>query len=387
MSGDSEQEYFADGMVEDIITALSRFKSLFVIARNSSFTYKGKPVDVRQVGRELGVRYVLEGSVRKASGRVRITGQLIESESNHHVWAERFEGTTDDVFELQDKLTEQVVGAVAPAVAQAEISRAKLRRPESLDAYDLVLRAKSHYHQVDFAANQEGMKSAYRAIELAPTYAEAHAIACDLYTQRNVFAMPFDREREIPEAIRLARRALVLSPDDPEVLAAAALAIGNLTGDLTSLGMIARATDLNPNFARGFNLRGAGCMFLGEAEQTRKGIDYCLRAMRLAPLDPYGFASMINIAHGYNQLEQFEDAYAWAERAYEANEISSTAYIVIVCATLSSRHERSREVLNKLLASDPAINIWKLTRGITYWRGEKDRQRVFDALRLAGMPE
>ena len=182
MSGDPEQEYFADGMVEDIITALSRFKALFVIARNSSFTYKGRAVDVRQVGRELGVRYVLEGSVRKAANRVRITGQLVDTATGAHLWADRFDGGLGDIFDLQDQVTESVVGAIAPAVEKAEIERAKRKPTERLDAYALYLRGLAKFYQIENRqANDEALRLFNSAIELDPDFASAYGRAASCY--------------------------------------------------------------------------------------------------------------------------------------------------------------------------------------------------------------
>ena len=199
MSGDPEQEYFADGMVEEIITALSRMRWLFVIARNSSFTYKGRAVDVKQVGRELGVRYVLEGSVRKAGNRVRITGQLIDAATGAHLWADRFDGALEDIFDLQDQVTASVVGAIAPKLEQAEIERAKRKPTESLDAYDYYLRGMAAFHQWTREANNEALPLFYRAIELDPNFASAYGMAARCYVQRKANGWVTDRAQEIAE--------------------------------------------------------------------------------------------------------------------------------------------------------------------------------------------
>ena len=218
MSGDPEQEYFADGMVEDIITALSRMRWLFVIARNSSFTYKGRAVDVKQVGRELGVRYVLEGSVRKAGNRVRITGQLIDASTGAHLWADRFEGGLEDVFDLQDQVTASVVGAIAPKLEQAEIERAKRKPTESLDAYDYYLRGMAGVHRWTREANDEALRLFYRAIELDPEFRLGlwHGGAM-LFSAQDGGWMT-DRAQEVAEATRLARRAAELGRDDAVAL-------------------------------------------------------------------------------------------------------------------------------------------------------------------------
>ena len=207
MSGDPEQEYFADGIVEEIITALSRFQNLFVIARNSSFTYRGRAVDVKQVSRELGIRYVLEGSVRKAANRVRITGQLIDATRGAHLWADRFDGTLEDVFDLQDKVTVSVVSAIAPKLERVEIERAKRKPTEILDAYDYFLRGMANVHQWTRAANDEALRLFYKAMELDPAFASAYGMAAWCYIWRKLNGWVIDRAQETSEGARLARRA------------------------------------------------------------------------------------------------------------------------------------------------------------------------------------
>ena len=226
MSGDPEQEYFADGMVDDIITALSHFKALFVIARNSSFTYKGRAVDVKQVGRELGVRYVLEGSVRKAANRVRITGQLVDTATGAHLWAERFDGGLGDIFDLQDQVTESVVGAIAPAVEKAEIERAKRKPTESLDAYALYLRGLARFYQFgNRQANDEALRLFNSAIELDPDFASAYGRAASCYVCAKANGWISDTANEIAEVTRLAQRAVELGKDDAIALAASGWAL------------------------------------------------------------------------------------------------------------------------------------------------------------------
>jgi TolB-like protein/class 3 adenylate cyclase len=221
MSGDREQEYFADGIVEDIITALSRFSALFVIARNSSFTYKGHAVDVKQVGRDLGVRYVLEGSVRKSGNRVRITGQLVDTSNSAHLWADRFDGGLEDVFDLQDRVTASVVGAIAPKLEQAEIDRSRRKPTDSLDAYDHYLRGMAAVHQWTREANQEALSHFYKAIELDPNFASAYGQAARCYDQRMANGWVTERAHEIAETERLARLAAKWGKDDAVALCTA----------------------------------------------------------------------------------------------------------------------------------------------------------------------
>jgi adenylate cyclase len=213
MSGDPEQEYFADGVVEDIITALSRFKALFVIARNSSFTYKGRAVDVKQVGRELGVRYVLEGSVRKAADRVRITGQLIDADRGFHLWADRFQGAVADIFALQDEVTESVVGAIAPAIEKAEIERAKRKPTDSLDAYTLYLRGLAKTYQGTRQSNEEALRLFTCATEIDPEFASAYAAAATCYVNAKAFGWGSGNLDDIVEVRRLTQHAVALGKD------------------------------------------------------------------------------------------------------------------------------------------------------------------------------
>ena len=232
LSGDREQEYFADGMVEEIITALSRFRGLFVIARNSSFAYKGRAVDVKQVGRELGVRYVLEGSVRKAGSRVRITGQLIDTATGAHLWADRFDGALEDIFDLQDQVTASVVGAIAPKLEQAEIDRARRKPTENLDAYDFYLRGLAGVHQWTKEGNDDALSNLYRAIELDPNFAAAYGLAARCYVQRKSGGWITDLAQAVAEAERLARRAAALGKDDAVALATAGFALADLVEDM-----------------------------------------------------------------------------------------------------------------------------------------------------------
>jgi TolB-like protein len=252
ISGDPEQEYFADGMVEEIITALSRFRQLFVIARNSTFTYKGAAVDVKQVGRELGVRYVLEGSVRKSDNRVRIAAQLIDATTAAHLWADRFDGEIDDIFDLQDRLTASVVGAVAPQLQQAEIDRATRKTTENLDAYDYFLRAMANFHQWTKEATCEALRLYYKAIQLDPDFAAAYAMAGFCYVARKMNGWMTDRNQEVAEAKRLGLRAAELGRDD-----AAGHVLGRVVSDVEGgFALIDRALALNPNLSAAWHYSG-----------------------------------------------------------------------------------------------------------------------------------
>jgi TolB-like protein len=265
MSADPDQEYFADGMVEEIITALSRMRWLFVIARNSSFAYKGRSVDAKQVGRELGVRYLLEGSVRKAGNRVRITGQLIDAGTGAHLWAERFDGGLEDIFDLQDQVTASVVGAIEPKLEQAEIERARRKPTESLDAYDFFLRGMAAFHQWTSGANNEALAWFSKAIELDANFAAAYAMAARCYAQRKSSGWVTDRAHEIAETAKLARRAGELGRDDAGALCSAGIALAFVVGDLDGgAAYIDRALVLNPNLAWAWLFSGLMKVWLGE---------------------------------------------------------------------------------------------------------------------------
>jgi TolB-like protein len=277
LSSDPEQEYFADGVVEEIITALSRLQWLFVIARYSSFTYKGRSVDVKQIGRELGVRYVLEGSVRKAGSRVRITGQLVDALTRAHLWADRFDGELEDIFDLQDQITASVIGAIAPKLEQAEIERAKRKPTESLDAYDYFLRGMAAVHLWTREANNEALTHFHRAIELYPNYASAYGMAARCYSQRKASGWTTNRVREIAEAARLAHRAAALGRNDPVALCTAGLALANVVGDVDNgAALIDRAVMLNPNLAWAWLFSGWVKVLLGE---PKVAIERFARAM------------------------------------------------------------------------------------------------------------
>jgi adenylate cyclase len=280
MSGDPEQDYFADGMVEEIITALSRFKAMFVIARNSSFTYRGRAVDIRQVGRELGVRYVLEGSVRKAANRVRITGQLVDTATGVHLWADHFGGTLDDIFDLQDQLTATIVGAIAPRVEQAEIERTKRKPTDRLDAYDYYLRGVAG---LNIRRAAEARNLFLKAVELDPSFAVCYAMAAHCY-ELEMIRGGLPPAEVIAETTRLARRAALLGNEDSVALTQAGHALAFVAGEIDEgATLLDRAIVLNPNLALAWHQGGWTKIYLGEPEQA---IERFSRAMRLSPLDP-----------------------------------------------------------------------------------------------------
>jgi TolB-like protein len=315
MSGDAEQDYFADGMVEDITTALSRFKELFVIARNSSFVYKGRPVDVQQVARDLGVRYVLEGSVRKAGPRMRITGQLIDVATRTHLWADRFDGELEDVFALQDRVTERVVGSLLPTVRRAEIERARRKLPASLDAYDYVLRALPHIVANTVVEADAAVKLLDEALRLDPHYAHAHALIAHVYGQ--VFRSAFGpaREEVRMRAVAHAREAVRLGASDSTALAQAGFML--LIADKDVAGARAAldtAVTLNPNSATAFTYRA---LVLALAGESQPAIDDASYALRLSPLDPLNYLPHMAVLIARLWRREYDDAIASGHKAIE----------------------------------------------------------------------
>ena len=385
LSGDPEQAYFTDGVVEDIIAALSRNRWLFVIARNSSFTYKGRAVDVKQVGRELGVRYVLEGSVRSAANRVRITGQLIDTATGMHLWADRFEGSLDDIFALQDQLAASVVGAIAPQLERAEIQRAQRKPTESLNAYDYYLRAMAHLHHGTREAIDEAIPLYYQAIERDPDFAPAYAMAAWCYVWRKVNDWMTDPAREIVEGTRLARRAVALGQDDAVALTRSGHALGHLTGDLDSgIALIDRALVLNPNLAAAWFLGGFLRTWRGE---TASAIEHFDHAMRFSPLDPEMYRMQAGMAAAHLFAGRFDEASSWAEKSFR-NLPSFLLVVAITAAShaLAGRTDEARSAMQHLRELDPALRVSDLAAWLRIHRPE-DLAIFAEGLRKAGLPE
>jgi TolB-like protein len=378
LSGDPEQEYFADGTVEEIITALSRFSSLFVIARNSSFVYKGRAVDVKRVARELGVRYVLEGSVRKAVNQVRITGQLIDAFSGAHLWADRFDGTLEDIFDLQDEVTTSVVGAIVPKLEKAEIERAKRKPTENLDAYEYFLRGMASYYQRTRDAINEALRLFYKAIELDPVFAWC-------YGWRKINGWQTDPAKAIVETGRLARLAAELGPDDAVALSRGAHALSYVVGDLDDAAtFVDRALVLNPNLAGAWYASGWVRVHCGEPEIA---IEHFARAMRLSPLDPQMIAMQAGTAFAHFLAGRYEQASSWTEKAVwaQANYLTSIR-IAAASKALAGKHADAREAAARLRQLDPTMCIANVREWATLRRPE-DLARLEDGLRKAGVPE
>jgi TolB-like protein/class 3 adenylate cyclase len=384
MSGDPEQEYFADGVAEDILTGLSRFRSLFVIARNSSFTYKGKAIDVRTVSHELGVRYVLEGSVRKAANRLRITVQLIQADTGAHIWAERYDGELTDIFELQDRITAEIVGAIAPKLEQAEIERAYRKPTESLGAYDCYLRGMACFNLWTKEGFEEARQFWYRAIELDPGFAAAHAMASACFIHLMGRGLTQDQS-QVAEASRLARRALDLDRDDAVVLAMAGAAIAHVARELDAgAGFIGRALVVNPNLGVAWLYSGWVNVWLG---LPAVAIDHFARAMRLSPLDPNTILLRVGIAHAHFMLGSYDEAAVWANKALQEQPTSMALRMAAASAALAGRQEEARRFCQRLQILDPGRRVSTLFDTTGPYQRHADRERYQQGLRLAGMPE
>jgi adenylate cyclase len=382
MSGDPEQEYFADGMVEEITTALSRFKWLFVIARNSSFTFKGKNVDVKEVGRKLGVRYVLEGSVRKASGKVRIAGQLIDASTGAHIWADRFERNLTDLFTLQDEVTAAVVSAIQPKLLQTEIAMAARRRPENPTAYDFYLRAMPHLYLATRESLTEAIRLAHRALELDPRFGLVAALAGVLHTNNVLLGYADDPQFDRQEAIRLMRLAFSLDDGDPDTLAWAALTSTFMVGDRESeIEMADRAVALNPNSYVAWICRGWVHRNAGLPEEAIRSFE---RAIRASPVDPLLYRLFTGMGTALIELGRFDEAIVAGKKALRQNATYAPAYRCLAVAFAHlGRNAEAREAAARALEVDPAFTI-----SAAVARGAMSNAKLLiEGLRKAGLPE
>jgi adenylate cyclase len=376
MSGDPEQEYFVDGMVEEIITALSRIRWLFVIARNSSFTYKGQAIDVKQAGRELGVRYVLEGSVRKGGGRVRVTAQLIEAESGAHIWADRFDGSLEDVFDLQDKVASSVAGVIEPELLAAETARSANRPTDDLTAYDLYLRA---YAMIQASARQgpEALRLLEQAIERDPRYGPALSAAAGRCYRMLIDGQSENREADALKGADFARRALEVARDDPGILAAAALALAYFGEDIGAMiALVDRSLALNPNFARGCHISGIVRLWAGQPDLA---IEHFEAALRLSPRVRIGSSlAFIGIAHFFSR--RFDEAVPKLLLAIQEDPIFAQPYrFLAACYAHVGRLDDAREIVERLRAITSVV----IPDDARHLRNPEHRGLFLSGLRLA----
>jgi TolB-like protein len=385
MSGDVEQDYFADGIVEDVITALSRMRWLFVIARNSSFTYKGRAIDIKQVGRELGVRYVLEGSVRKSGNRVRIAGQLIDASTAAHLWADRYDGQLEDVFELQDKITDSVVGAIAPKLEQAEIERSRRKPTENLDAYDHYLRGMANVHLWTYEGNRDALVHFYKAIELDPKFAAAYGMAARCYSQRKAMGWVIDVSHDVAETARLAKRAVELGPEDALALSASGIALAFVVGNYVEGDAL---TDLalthNPNLAWAWLFGGWTKLWVGEFET---GIERIRHAMRLSPNDPQIFIMQDAMVAAEFCLGHYAEALQWAVKALRGKPLPLTEHFAASSSAHLGRLDEARERVGQILQANPTLRISHLKQIYPELSRPEDFARFADGLRRAGLPD
>jgi TolB-like protein/class 3 adenylate cyclase len=385
MSSDAEQEYFADGTVEDIITALSRYPSLFVIARNSSFTYKGQAVDVKRIGRELGVRYVLEGSVRKVRDRVRVTGQLIDASTGAHLWADRFEGGLEDIFDLQDDITLRVVGAIAPKLEQAEIVRAMRKPTESLDGYDYYLRAMSNFHKGGREDISEALRLFRKAIEFDDKFSSANGMAAWCYARRKMNGWADEGSSEGLEAERLAGRAVKCGNDDAVALASSGIAIGYMFTDFDrAVSLLDRAQALNPNLAMAWHLGGWIRCFNGQQDLA---VEHLERAVRLSPVDPQRPGMLAAIAAAHFSAGRFDAASSLSKTAMLEQSNNFIAALVAAAANaMAGNLDVATRAMERVCELDPNFRLHK----VKYRLPNRQPETIAlweDALRRAGLPE
>jgi TolB-like protein len=376
MSGDPEQEYFADGMVEEIITALSHIRWLFVIARNSTFTYKGRAVDVKEVGRELGVRYVLEGSVRKGGNRVRITAQLIDALTGTHLWASRFDGSLEDVFELQDKIAVSVAGVIEPTLQAAEMRRSAARPTTDLGAYDLYLRALAAFLSITKEGVFEALGLFEQAIERDPRYGAALSWAAICHCQLHLNGWA-----EVPETTRrkgsdLARQALQVAKNDPGILANVAYVLAIFGEDIGAMmGLVDRALALNPSFARGWYRSGAIRNLAGQPDLA---IEHLETSLRLSPRERVGMA-LSQIGQAYFFKRRFEEAASKLLLAIQDDPGFPNSYRTLAaCYAHMGRLDEARAVVTQLRTITPQV-----VPSILPWRNPEDRELLLSGLRLA----
>ena len=382
ISGDPEQEYFADGMVEDITTGLSRIKWLFVIARNSAFAYKGGTIDVKQVGRELGVHYVLEGSVRKSGGRVRITAQLIDAVTGAHLWAEHYDRKYEDVFTLQDDITLSVVGTIEPSLRQAEIDRAKRKRPESLSAYDLVLQAHTDTYSRMPAQSKRALALLERALALEPTYALAHAYAAECH--HSIFLRGGMQEEHRVASMRHAEAAITHGQDDAVALTFAGFTIGMEGRDrANALALFEKALSVSPSSAHTYICGSIVLAFGGEPERA---IEWAERGLRLSPFDPWRASAFMALSLGHFHRGRYEDAVAAGRKAVQASPGFSIAYVTLAAplAKLGLLQE-AKTASAKVIELQPGFRYNRHFAGLAV--APDLAAALGDALRMTGLPE
>ena len=383
MSGDPEQEFFADGVVEAITATLSRIRTFFVIARNSAFRYKGRAVDVSQVGRELGVRYVLEGSVQKAGGRVRISVQLIDATSGAHVWADRVDGTLEDVFDLQDRITERVAGALQPSIRLAEIERARRKRPQDLGAYDYTMRAMPQVWALEKDASAKALELLDRALAIDPEYPLALALAGWCYAQSSVYNWTDDIESARHNALRHAEKAAELGGEDPLILAVLGAVHTILRNKGTARVMLERAVALDANAAWAWSRLG---WVENYSDRPEHAIAHFERALRLSPLDPMNFNNYVGMGSAHEVAERYDDAIAMYRRALQERPHAHWIVRNLVSALVGAgRMDEAAVEFKSLMAVYPDLTVTKFRKAMVFSPAMLDRMCA--NLKKIGLPE
>ncbi len=384
MSGDPEQDYFSDGITEDIITALSKFHWFFVIARNSSFTFKGKAVDVKHVARDLGVRYVLEGSVRKAGGRVRITAQLVDATTGTHVWAERYDRQLEDIFAVQDEITESIVASVGPEFHAAEIARTRRKDTRNLDAWDCVMRA--YWHMVRFTKrdNAEAQQLLSEGIELFGGDARILSVLAMSYALDANLGWSESIPQSLSQAAQLAHQAIALDDHDAEAHLALGLAQFVSKQHDDAIRRLERAIDLNPNYATAMGTLGMVLSFTGERDRAFEWLD---KALRLSPHDPFRYFYVTCLGFAEFVQQRYDDAIDWAKKAIqESPQVPIARYLLTACYGLTGRSAEAQTALRELLRVSPGATIGA-RRNQAPFHNLADMERYIEGLRKAGLPE
>jgi adenylate cyclase len=383
LAGAADQEQLADGFVEAITATLSRIRSFFVIARNSAFTYKGKAVNVADVGRELGVAYVLEGSVQRAGSRIRVTVQLIETGGGAHVWAERYDGTIDDIFELQDRITEQVAGALQPSIRLAEIERARRKRPSDLGAYDYAMQAMPHVWALEKEESRKALELLEKSLAIDPDYPLALSLAGWCHAQRSVYNWADDIAGSQAEALRLAERAAQLSGDDPLILAVLGAVHTFVRNFGTARVLLERAVALDPNAAWAWSRLG---WLEAYSDRPANAFRHFERALRLSPLDPLNFNNYVGIASAHDIAMNLEDAVRNYRRALEERPHAEWIYRSLAPALCAAgRMDEARAAFARLMSNYPDLTIARVKQAMVFSQSYIDR--MCDNLRKLGLPD
>ena len=365
LSGEADQAYFADAVVEEITSTLSRIKDFFVIARNSAFAYKGRSVDVRQVGKELGVRYAVEGSVRRVGERVRITTQLVETDTGAHIWSTKVDGAVTDLFDLQDKVAAEVASAIQPSIRRIEVERARSKRPETLAAYDLVMRALPHLWAHRATDNAEAIDYLKKALQLEPNYGLAAALGAWAYGQQLAYTWATDVAAERHEGERLIEVATQTVGDDPTALVALASAMMTLGGDVRqALTFADRALQLDPNNSWGWMRRGYGCVYLGQAEEALKAFE---QSARLSPLDPFAFSVHLGMGLAHFAAGRSDRAIDMVRQALAERPGLTWPYRDLATYyAAAGKIEQARDALGKFVALRPVTNVASLRDALRF---------------------